>query len=486
MKEYILNLLTEAKIESEYKRYQDLLDYETYEKIVTKDPDYRNGYLGKFGHWLVKLYLALPSKDAKKRFVEEDLTKEQTQDSMKLFLRFKSQITDRTDKDLSHIKSLGDLFRIIQKYGLDVKVSKSDVKKAVEKGEDEVEVIYEDSDWKIVSLLTPESAKFYGKGTNWCTAGSDYGEEVFKNYDSKGPLYVVFHKKDTEKRYQLHPESQEYMDKYDNPVELHDLKEKVGTKAWSILGRKVFFAYFIQEFGDKFSTPISISKGLTITHFDIEKDVLSLEITPAWYHRVFNPDYSEMFYDFPDNYMEDRTEDCNKFPLSGVGLLEVFKSGEELLALEDVLDTSCYCTDVLEEIISEQEPDESVEKVKRKMFKAKILSKSLLRGIYFEGIKTKINSLNRIGEFQARFSNDFTLMVSDVRLSYVVRYLVPLNYEGQFLASCLGFLVIGRIDDDELDEIDYYPDDSYHPLYPLFEAKIRVETVVDLYYNRGQ
>ncbi len=267
MKEHILNLLTEAKIESEYKRYQDLLDYETYEKIVTKDPDYRNGYLGKFGHWLVKIFLGLRTETQKHRFVEEDLPNDLAQDAMKLFLRFKSQITDRNDKDLNKMKKLEDLFDVIDKYKLRDRLSKSDKEKAKERGESEVYTFYEGNNWVILSILTHEAMKFWGQETRWCVVSS---ATWFNRYISQSELLLLVPKVDgnpdrlSKKRILYHAETKQFMDvqnEPENPIDFFntnpELQEDRDSPFYNVFKTVVFkvekpeeWAVFFEDYPD--------------------------------------------------------------------------------------------------------------------------------------------------------------------------------------------------------------------------------------------
>ncbi len=348
MKEHILNLLTEAKIESEYNRYKDLLDYETYEKIVTKDPDYRNGYLGKFGHWLVKIYLALPSKDAKKRFIEEDLTKEQTQDSMKLFLRFKSQITNREDKELTKIKSLGELYDIILKYGLDAKLSKSDKKKEVEKGEFEADLLYEDDDWKVVSPKTPESAKFYGKGTSWCTAGSSQGEYYFNKYTEDGPLYIILNKDDDREKYQLHFPSAQYMDRYDDPISLSTYLDGMNSDWTSGLINYVsdlIYGSFFEKHGDVFTEEFEVIGWITCIGFDKKKGTIDIKIPPRGYDTGF--EYGENYYG--EDVCQDRGNEEEEYfiQLSSSGFIRCLEGKGEDIALDALTEYDIDTEDII-------------------------------------------------------------------------------------------------------------------------------------------
>lgn len=83
---------------------------------------------------------------------------------------------------------------------------------------------------KTVRIIVPkdkEAACYYGQGTTWCTAATR-GTNYFDTYSKDGPLYILIPKKqeyDREK-YQLHFETNQYMDEQDSPVSLSYLMSR--------------------------------------------------------------------------------------------------------------------------------------------------------------------------------------------------------------------------------------------------------------------
>lgn len=69
---------------------------------------------------------------------------------------------------------------------------------------------------------TEEESCHYGRGTKWCTAATK-GNNKFSHYNSQGPLYIIVPKVPTYKgeKYQIHKESESYMDEMDQEVSLH-------------------------------------------------------------------------------------------------------------------------------------------------------------------------------------------------------------------------------------------------------------------------
>jgi hypothetical protein len=74
-----------------------------------------------------------------------------------------------------------------------------------------------------VRIVVPEdqnAACYYGQGTRWCTAATK-GSNYFGHYSKEGPLYILLPKQpkyDGEK-YQLHFESEQFMDENDNGID---------------------------------------------------------------------------------------------------------------------------------------------------------------------------------------------------------------------------------------------------------------------------
>ncbi len=90
---------------------------------------------------------------------------------------------------------------------------------------DEAELILDNSDWKVVIPKTEEAAKYFGRNTKWCTSAEN--DNQFGYYSDYGDLYIILEKK-TNKRWQLHPESGQFMNELDNVVKIPE-----GTRIFS-------------------------------------------------------------------------------------------------------------------------------------------------------------------------------------------------------------------------------------------------------------
>ena len=105
------------------------------------------------------------------------------------------------------------------------------------------DIVYNDSDWIIAVPNTYEAECKLGENMRWCTANHfGNGESYYNNYLSKGGKYYVnFDMTKPENaegkdypftRYQFHFESNQFMDKDDNPVELDSIDMPDGAKEY--------------------------------------------------------------------------------------------------------------------------------------------------------------------------------------------------------------------------------------------------------------
>jgi hypothetical protein len=78
-------------------------------------------------------------------------------------------------------------------------------------------VLYKDTGQiKIVIPKTEEAAKFYGRGTRWCTAGDK--DNAFDLYNKDGPLYnIIF--RGSGVKWQFHFETVQFMDEQDEDLD---------------------------------------------------------------------------------------------------------------------------------------------------------------------------------------------------------------------------------------------------------------------------
>lgn len=120
-------------------------------------------------------------------------------------------------KDIGQIKSLPDLEALVD--GHDEKKSGKQLKKELSaRMREETDIVYDGPDGMILQPHTPEASCFWGQGTRWCTAATS-SDNMFHHYDD-GNLYIVIR---DDRRFQVHPPTQQYMDERDTTIHGKDL-----------------------------------------------------------------------------------------------------------------------------------------------------------------------------------------------------------------------------------------------------------------------
>lgn len=213
--------------------YADISDRD-FRTIVQADPTWNKGKpdkMGRYGKWLLGLY-------KKGSLKLEDLYK--VTEDLKYFVKYYNKIED---KDINHYADINQLYDVVKPFkqaqedGQELATSKSD---EVRKAKADCRKIFENGEWLILVPLTKEAAIYYGKNTRWCTAATN-GNNMFAHYNAKGPLYVNIDKR-SNRKYQFHFETSQFMDEEDRPIATPILQNigmsvEVASKAY---GNDVF------------------------------------------------------------------------------------------------------------------------------------------------------------------------------------------------------------------------------------------------------
>ena len=203
-------LLNEAELKDIYQKYYNNIPEETFWQIVKADPTYdpqKEQKMGKYGKWLLNLF-----KQNKLKL--EDLYK--ATEYLQYFVKYYNKIQE---KDINKYDSLPTLYNTIKQFkdaaenGEELATSKSD---EIRKIKEDAEKFYEDDTWLVVIPHTEEAACYYGKNTEWCTAATN-SYNMFEQYYDQGLLYINICKS-TNKKYQFHFETCQFMDENDNPI----------------------------------------------------------------------------------------------------------------------------------------------------------------------------------------------------------------------------------------------------------------------------
>jgi hypothetical protein len=128
-------------------------------------------------------------------------------------------------KDLGQIKSLSALEQMVNSGDIDVDAQsgKQEKKLVSAQAKEESKIFYKGPEGMIVIPKTEDASCFWGKGTQWCTAAKT-SRNYFDSYSSRGDLYIILPKDGT--KWQLHTESNEFLNAEDNPFDLAGWSEK--------------------------------------------------------------------------------------------------------------------------------------------------------------------------------------------------------------------------------------------------------------------
>lgn len=260
-----MDLFTKPTKSKDGKQKPPIMSFDTYKAIVNADPTTRkpdgfdimssdadkmveaNVQPGAYVQWMIKNYAAPNIEDYEKGSREYEREKKVLQDrfledlyklsdDLKKYDRFKNTFP-QNKRDINKLTP-DDVFMLTKDLSLE-KTSKSEIKKSRAGFEHKGgQIVYDGANWVVIKIsgTSPEAidaAHYYGgfheheKGeSRWCTSspGLSYAQSHLK----QGPLYIVFPQDDGGKvgqktglpreRYQLHFQSNQYMDRDDRPI----------------------------------------------------------------------------------------------------------------------------------------------------------------------------------------------------------------------------------------------------------------------------
>jgi len=117
-------------------------------------------------------------------------------------------------KDLNRYKTMGEVYKAVAPFS-----GQTDEEKSVKKLKD-VDYLISTPNFKVMIPRTKEAGQLFNNHSSWCTASKDEDKNQFHNYNDQGPIYVIKAKK---KYYQIHYESGEFMDKWNDPISDEDI-----------------------------------------------------------------------------------------------------------------------------------------------------------------------------------------------------------------------------------------------------------------------
>ena len=231
-----------------YNSYYKHIPLDVFNAAVSADPtSYNQGKIVKVGNfvkWILKLYLnnAWKSGDSY-----------ETIDLLSKFIKYKSRLPIEK-RDINRFNSIHDIYSLIQTLENEGVKTQSEVKR------EGADVVYEDSECKIVIPHTEEASCIYGANTRWCTAGR--GGNMFDYYNKQGLLYININKI-TGDKYQFHFESGSFMDAKDKTISPRKIGLSEGAvNYYKSIGKEPYFIYdYVGKFYEGFAIVRLDEKG---------------------------------------------------------------------------------------------------------------------------------------------------------------------------------------------------------------------------------
>lgn len=143
-----------------------------------------------------------------------------------------------SDKDLGNIKSLEQLISIVEEA--DSRIIEHQNKVKYDDEDEGSDIVVDDDEWRIATVHSRGAAKFWGRGTRWCTATNTECDYFAKYYGGKDKPLIVFVDKKTGKKFQMSTiEDVDIMDASDEPVDERTRSRILNTIVTTDLGSKV-------------------------------------------------------------------------------------------------------------------------------------------------------------------------------------------------------------------------------------------------------
>ncbi|MTH94647.1 hypothetical protein, partial [Roseibium sp. RKSG952] len=142
-------------------------------------PGTRNTANGWFNSWLRGGFLA------------EDLPK--ARETLELFSKYRTRLGG-SERDIGQYQTLADIWKVVKRFNdadlVDAPLSgKQKRLKDKEQAYAEALVLLDEPDCTVAVPMTVEAAKWWGRGTRWCTSAES--NNAFLNYHLEAPLIVI-------------------------------------------------------------------------------------------------------------------------------------------------------------------------------------------------------------------------------------------------------------------------------------------------------
>lgn len=217
-------LLSEITIKEAYSKYYFSLGEKFYTEILSRIQPEQKNVLLPITKWVLGVALKNPEN------VRENLDKlcnDEGNGILQIYQRLVTlDVLDEREKNIMNFKTIEAVEEITSRFNPDdLWGNNNDRKKRVLRSnfivaKDDVDLIYEDNTWLIISPKSYEAAVYWGHGTSWCTSYKD-NDSFYKEYTASGPLYININIKTGEK-FQFHFPTNSFRNKWDGDIDYDD------------------------------------------------------------------------------------------------------------------------------------------------------------------------------------------------------------------------------------------------------------------------
>lgn len=177
------------------------------ELFTSYDPTHNK----RFSRWLIEVYL----KDG---FLADDLYK--AKETLELFESHKKALEPH-QRDIGAFRRLSDLWGVVKKFDIaeiDDQSPSGKEKKRIEKqlAYEQSLILRDEPDVTVAVPMTEYAAKWWGRGTRWCTAANR--DNAFQKYHEDAPLIVIDLKENGKFQMHAHRGTMHFNDADDNGV----------------------------------------------------------------------------------------------------------------------------------------------------------------------------------------------------------------------------------------------------------------------------
>ncbi|WP_315921319.1 DUF4116 domain-containing protein [Mesorhizobium sp. SP-1A] len=167
---------------------------------------------GRYSQWLISTLI-------KGGFRFEDLSRARS--TLEHFVAFNQRLPE-DQRDINRHERLSDVWKSVKPFVDQPEADESlsgKAKKRSERAKSYADslILAETDDWTVAVPLTVEAAKWWGKGTQWCTAADN--DNMFEGYNKTGPLIVIVMNDGTKVQFHVDEKECQFMNENDEPVQ---------------------------------------------------------------------------------------------------------------------------------------------------------------------------------------------------------------------------------------------------------------------------